>query len=35
MVSNSYAFVHANVIPMNEERVLFDQTLVTQNGRIT
>jgi len=29
------AFVHANVVPMNEERVLQDQTVVVQNGRIT
>jgi hypothetical protein len=29
------AFVHANVIPMNEERLLSDQTVVVQNGTIT
>ena len=28
------AFVHATVIPMDEERVLRDQTVVTANGRI-
>ena len=35
MYSEIYAFVHTNVIPMDEERVLFDQTLIVQNGRIT
>ena len=29
------AFVHANVIPMNEERLLPDQTVVVENGTIT
>jgi imidazolonepropionase-like amidohydrolase len=29
------AFVHANVIPMNEERLLSDQTVVVENGLIT
>jgi tetratricopeptide (TPR) repeat protein len=29
------AFVHANVIPMNEDRLLSDQTVVVQNGTIT
>ena len=29
------AFVHANVVPMNEERLLSDQTVVVQNGTIT
>jgi imidazolonepropionase-like amidohydrolase len=29
------AFVHANVIPVNEERLLSDQTVVVQNGTIT
>ncbi len=33
-VPNRIAFVHANVVPMNEERVLRDQTVVTENGRI-
>ncbi|HUF49328.1 MAG TPA: amidohydrolase family protein [Longimicrobiales bacterium] len=31
----SYAFVNANVIPMDGERVLNDHTVVVQNGRIT
>jgi len=35
MKSQSYAFVHANLIPLNEERVSMDQTVVIQNGRIT
>jgi tetratricopeptide (TPR) repeat protein len=29
------AFVHTNVIPMNEERLLSDQTVVVENGVIT
>jgi len=29
-----FAFVHVNVIPMNQERVLADQTVVVRNGRI-
>ena len=29
------AFVHANVIPMDEERLLSDQTVVVANGKIT
>ncbi len=29
------AFVHVNVIPMDRERVLTDQTVVVENGRIT
>jgi len=29
------AFVHANVVPMDRERVLADQTVVVENGRIT
>jgi imidazolonepropionase-like amidohydrolase len=33
--AQSCAFVHANVIPMNEERPLPDQTVVVENGRIT
>ena len=28
------AFVHVNVVPMDRERVLQDQTVVVQNGRI-
>jgi imidazolonepropionase-like amidohydrolase len=28
------AFMHANVIPMNEDRLLSDQIVVVQNGRI-
>jgi imidazolonepropionase-like amidohydrolase len=35
MISKPYAFVHANIIPMDAERVWSDQTLITQNGRIT
>ena len=30
-----YAFVHANIVPMDEARVLPDQTLIAQHGRIT
>jgi tetratricopeptide (TPR) repeat protein len=33
--SQSIAFVHVNVIPMDRERVLDDQTVVVQDGRIT
>ena len=29
------AFVHVNVIPMDTERVLHDQTVVVAGGRIT
>jgi hypothetical protein len=29
------AFIHANVVSMNEEKILSDQTVVVQNGRIT
>lgn len=32
---HSCAFVHANVVPMNEERLLSDQTVVVHNGVIT
>ncbi|UCB45968.1 MAG: amidohydrolase family protein [Spirochaetota bacterium] len=32
--SESFAFVHVNVIPMDKERVLLDQTVIVQNGRI-
>lgn len=35
MHNKTFVFIHANIIPMDEERVLFDQTLITQNGRIT
>ena len=35
MKSNSFAFLNINVIPMDEERVIADQTVVVQNGRIT
>ncbi len=35
MPSKSYAFVHANLIPMDEERVLLDQTVIVQSGHIT
>jgi hypothetical protein len=31
----SYAFVNVNVIPMDSERVLADQTVIVQDGRIT
>jgi len=30
-----YAFLHVNVIPMDVERVILNQTVITQNGRIT
>jgi hypothetical protein len=30
-----YAFMNVNVIPMDQERVLADQTVVVRNGRIT
>jgi len=33
--SRPCAFVHANVIPMNEDRVLLDQTVVVEGGKIT
>ena len=33
--SRACAFVHANVVPMDRERVLPDQTVVVENGRIT
>ena len=35
MSSKSFAFVNVNLIPMDEERVLSDQTVIVQNGRIT
>ena len=34
-VPRACAFVHANVVPMDQERVLPDQTVVVENGRIT
>lgn len=30
----NFAFVHVNVIPMDQERVLSDQTVIVQEGRI-
>lgn len=33
-ISKVTAFVHANVIPMDQERVLNDQTVIIRNGRI-
>lgn len=30
---DSVAFVNVNVIPMDRERVLQDQTVIVQNGR--
>ncbi len=35
MKPNTYAFLHANVIPMDVERVILDQTVIIQDGRIT
>ena len=35
MTSKTYAFVHANLIPMDEERLLLNQTFIVQNGWIT
>jgi|GEM_PF-6389215 len=32
MTSKTYAFVHANLIPMDEERLLLNQTFIVQNG---
>ena len=34
MSFEAFAVVNANVIPMDEERVLGDQTVIVQNGRI-
>lgn len=34
-VKDSIAFIHVNVIPMDTERVLADQTVIIRNGRIT
>ena len=33
MTSKSLAFIHANVIPMDEECVLNDQTVIVRDGR--
>ncbi len=33
--SNTVAFVHAEVVPMDRERVLSDQTVVVTDGKIT
>jgi cytosine/adenosine deaminase-related metal-dependent hydrolase len=35
MKQKTYAFLHANVIPMDEESVMLDQAVVVQNGRIS
>jgi imidazolonepropionase-like amidohydrolase len=35
MTPNTFAFVNANVIPMDEDRVLSDQTVIVKYGRIT
>ena len=35
MKANTYAFLHANVIPMDAERVMLDQTVIIQKGTIT
>jgi len=35
MASRPFAISHANLIPMDEERVLNDQTVIVQNDRIT
>ncbi len=35
MKSRPYAFIHANIVPMDEARVLPDQTLIAQHGQIT
>jgi hypothetical protein len=32
--SNIFAFLHVNIIPMNREAVLTDQTLIVCDGRI-
>ena len=34
MCSKPFAVVNTNVVPMDEERVLGDQTVIVQNGRI-
>src|SRR5215207_6578090 len=33
--SNTFAFVHAEVVPMDRQRVLSDQTVVVTDGKIT
>jgi imidazolonepropionase-like amidohydrolase len=33
--TNAFAFVHANVVPMDRERILRDQTVLVVEGRIT
>ena len=35
MISKPYAFINVNIIPMDEERIFLDQTLIAQNGHIT
>jgi len=35
VLDDSFAFVHVNVIPMDQERVLPDQTVIVRNGRIS
>ncbi len=35
MTVKTFAFTHANLIPMDEERVLLDQTVIVQDGRIS
>ena len=34
MSSQTTAFLHTNVIPMDKEQVLSDQTVLVQNGHI-
>ena len=34
MDTKTFVFEHANVIPMDEEPVLYDQTVIVENGRI-
>ena len=34
MALKYFAFTHVNIIPMDEEGVLFDQNVIVQNGRI-
>ena len=34
MARKAFAFIHVNVIPMDEERVLSDQTVIIENARI-
>jgi hypothetical protein len=35
LAGESFAFVHVNVIPMDRERVLMDQTVIVTDGRIS